>query len=1118
MQITLATYITSERKDGQLVHVCRPLHQAAPEVRDSMLRVALQRFASQIRSRLHQLIESGKGDQLAQWEFDPQQEVKKLKLRLTLRDRTIDWRLLIVSRMNGSSWTHFSPALPQVWFDSSSLADLEGRAELSYTRWCQEYLQEDPDGVIPDLSLKGEAWIEPLDIEIASLERKKKTRAGGLAFLQGSGKMRGDVELRNVGQALDELAVEFGPAVGREESVDLLERLLARRDHQSILLVGPSGVGKTAVIRDCVARRHRQQSERRRGKDLTWLLSPQRLISGMSYMGQWEERWLAILKEAARKDHILYIDDLLGLLTAGITRDSRLCLADVLKSFTSQHPVRLLSEISAEGLAILRRRDRSLADQFHLLHLAEMDESKTLQIMQKVAANLEAERQVAFQPLVLKEIVDKQQTLAPHRAFPGKAIEVLQNLSRLGVRSIGHHRLKEYFKRTTGVSERMLDPNPDRRDPLQRSLERRLIGQPNAIESAQRVILSACFRLSPPDRPLGVLLFLGPTGVGKTECAKAINATLFADESHLLRFDMNEITTASAAEQLIGTFDEPDGRLTSAIRRFPFSVVLFDEIEKAHPDVFDYLLQVIGEGRLTDAHGRTVDFRNAVIIMTSNLGASDAQSSLGFEQQSTSQETYARAAQRFFRPEFFNRIDDVVVFRRLAREHIERIAELQVSRMLQRDGLWQREVYARVQPAVIQWVVDQGFQPELGARAIKRALENHLVQPIGDLLSGTPENFSYWVDISRRVTESTPAERSSPLVLQKFALQVAPTKPAQGIQSTPEFMAMAEMLLEQFQAALQQHQQEPQTADSPGSEFDRVHYYAIHEQVFRCKDLLRELKNGTSAMQGNSLRPAQPVATPVKRGFSPRAISERRHQIEFQADQDIQDAIEDADRVWSTQDVGSAVTTLGQSLQTAGMMLKFAHRPRTWNVEFRFGSSDCSLDGLNALVFDREPGMTRNSPAVKVWWDPVLAPAHALINALVNTLTHCFQYEVTMHPTNSLRFQISGVACQGVIEPLLGTYRVRGFEGWRGIGALVASTEDHLASPWDQTLDHHETSEMPPHSWQQIQGEIGSDFLDHRTGLRLDFSASLDEWQAWWIQLLPSCEELFQAMGSHHAP
>jgi hypothetical protein len=232
------------------------------------------------------------------------------------------------------------------------------------------------------------------------------------------------------------------------------------------------------------------------------------------------------------------------------------------------------------------------------------------------------------------------------------------------------------------------------------------------------------------------MLFLGPTGVGKTHCARAIAKYLFGDADRLLRFDMNEFVAPGSAARLAGTFDQPEGLLTGAVRRQPFAVILLDEIEKADPEVFDLLLQVLDDGRLTDALGRTVDFANTLILLTSNLGVREAQQSLGFRSGDAADPgVYTRAAQRFFRPEFFNRLDRIVAFSRLDRASIARIAEHLIAALLHREGLVRRRCILRIEAAAMERIIDVGFDPVLGARALRRAIEQQLAQPVAARLA-----------------------------------------------------------------------------------------------------------------------------------------------------------------------------------------------------------------------------------------------------------------------------------------------------------------------------------------------------------------------------------------------
>ena len=267
------------------------------------------------------------------------------------------------------------------------------------------------------------------------------------------------------------------------------------------------------------------------------------------------------------------------------------------------------------------------------------------------------------------------------------------------------------------------------RDDVRDKLQEQVIGQTEAVGALADVVSVAKARLNDPDRPLAAFLFLGPTGVGKTECAKAIARTLFGESDRLLRFDLNEYNQPGAAARLVGTFSQPEGLLTSAIRRQPFAVILLDEIEKADPEVFDLLLQLLGEGRLTDSLGRTADFTSALVVMTSNLGVREAEGNLGFVPEADRSFAYTRAAEKFFRPEFFNRLDRVIPFRKLARDEMGKIARRLVNEVLSREGFGQRKCVLNVAPDALDRVVQAGYDPALGARAMKRAVERELTQP-----------------------------------------------------------------------------------------------------------------------------------------------------------------------------------------------------------------------------------------------------------------------------------------------------------------------------------------------------------------------------------------------------
>jgi len=454
---------------------------------------------------------------------------------------------------------------------------------------------------------------------------------------------------------------------------------------------------------------------------------------------------LAILKEAARRDHVLYFDDVLGLYAAGLTSQSSLSVADVMRPCIERREVRILAEMTHEAFGVLQERDRAMADLFHILPVRPTGEEQTRSILISVMRQFEAQYRCRFELDALPAALDLQQRYVPDMALPGKAAGFLRQLAlKHRLAPIGRGTAIAEFRARSGLSLAFLDDKARlaRREILEQ-ISRNIIGQGPAAEAMADAVCIAKARLNDTNRPLATVLFLGPTGVGKTQCAKALATYLFGDEQRLLRLDMNEFVDVEAAGRLVGTFSEPEGLLTSAIRRQPFSVVLLDEIEKANPAVFDLLLAVLGEGRLTDARGRTVSFANAIIIMTSNLGVREAMSRFGLRPADQSDaDVYRVAAERFFRPEFFNRIDRIVPFERLGREHIGQIANRLISDVFQREGLVNRRCVLQIDPAAMAKIIDAGYHPKLGARALKREIQRQIAVPVARRLatmtSGTP--------------------------------------------------------------------------------------------------------------------------------------------------------------------------------------------------------------------------------------------------------------------------------------------------------------------------------------------------------------------------------------------
>jgi ATP-dependent Clp protease ATP-binding subunit ClpB len=310
-----------------------------------------------------------------------------------------------------------------------------------------------------------------------------------------------------------------------------------------------------------------------------------------------------------------------------------------------------------------------------------------------------------------------------------------QGESRLLKEEVDEDDIAEVVSRWTGIPvSRLMESEMDKLLKLEQLLHQRVVGQDEAVRAVADAVLRARSGIKDPQRPIGSFLFLGPTGVGKTELARALAATLFDDESNLIRIDMSEYMEKHTVARLIGAPPgyvgyEEGGQLTEAVRRRPFSVILFDEIEKAHHDVFNVLLQVLDDGRLTDSQGRTVDFKNTVLIMTSNIGSPHI---LEFQQTGGSYEQMRalvmKELRRHFRPEFLNRVDEVVVFHPLTEEHLVKIVDIQLGRL--RERLTERRISLVLTPAALASIGKRGYDPVYGARPLKRLIQQEIETPL----------------------------------------------------------------------------------------------------------------------------------------------------------------------------------------------------------------------------------------------------------------------------------------------------------------------------------------------------------------------------------------------------
>lgn len=692
---------------------------------------ALQSLQTQLLTHWQSLAVESDQRELAFWLSTPEFAFERLTVRVRHQGQQHAGQVLLVRYEALGRTLVFTPRWPFRHFELTTDDSLAERAGQVFSAWLKESETQSPPELhrlLPTENLHPR--IRTLELEWQPVSARKVASERDIAALGGNDEeFDGGTELGKVATAV--LARER--AVEREMESAALGARLEHTEKRAVLLLGPSGVGKTTLLHEWLATRATGPL----GPHV-WHIAPQRVISGMPYLGQWEARWLAILRFAAARNLVLYFDDLLGLFSAGLSAGSTLNMGDLLLPWVAARRVRVLGEITPEAWRVLRERRRAFADQFFVLNVAPPPPAATWRIVANLLREMEQRFDVRFDLDSIPMALALADRYFAQRAFPGRIADVLRTLSARSVgQSLTRAAVIAEFVRRTGSAASIVDlDQPLTRAEIEATLRAQLKGQQQAISALGDVLLRAKAGLNDPGRPLATMLLLGPTGVGKTACAKAL-ATYLGGAGALIRIDLNQYAELGDAARLVGTFAAPDGLLTAAIRRQPCSVVLFDEIEKAAPDVFDVLLSLLDEGRLTDAHGRVALFQQAVIVMTSNLGAREASGQLGFARTTHDSATYEDAARRFFRPEFFNRIDYVLPFAPLSDAELRAITELSIGEALTRSGIRTRQCLIDIDPAAIDALMASGRDASLGARALKRGIERALVQPLARALAAS---------------------------------------------------------------------------------------------------------------------------------------------------------------------------------------------------------------------------------------------------------------------------------------------------------------------------------------------------------------------------------------------
>jgi ATP-dependent Clp protease ATP-binding subunit ClpA/ATP-dependent Clp protease ATP-binding subunit ClpC len=682
-------------------------------------------------------------------------------VRVPIDVKTTDGRIhgnvpLIVeprwSSEHGQHFVAYHPLHRELWFACDDRADLELLANLAArAAWSERAKNEDDDDDDDEVALSdGKDRLvqiafscEPQSL-IDTLPSKQKDPRQAAASTR-SQRVLHELGVDETHARAQGTALPLG--VPRSPYRERLAFLLSGPKPRSVAVVGAPGSGKTTIVRQWIADRLAEDGHPIH-KNLdkvhhVWRLSGKRVIAGMSAIGQWEERCLSILEEAQRRRCILWIEDLHLFGRLGQSRQSERSFADFFRGPVRRGDLAIVAELTPEQHARLERDAPGLAEALALVALPPASAAETAQLLLHEVRALEADSQLVVHPFVARTAIELGAALFPWRVRPGVAIEIVQRVAAETKRAkhgeVTPHAVLDYLARTTGLSSKLLALDaPLDADEVEASFAARVIGQPVATRAAADVVLRVRAGLADPSRPVAVLLFTGPTGTGKTELATAIAEYLYGDPDRLVRIDMGELTGGDAVARLIGDRWNPDGLLTSRVRAQPFCVVLLDEIEKAHPQALHLLLQLFDEGRLTDAAGEVASFASAVVVMTSNLGARNAQP-IGFgDARDRVLADIARAVREFFPVELFNRIDRVVPFQPLTEEVAAKVVDKELGKLLARRGLRERDTFVKVGAAVKRRAVADAFDARYGARTVKRWLEDRVAGTLVDLLASAP--------------------------------------------------------------------------------------------------------------------------------------------------------------------------------------------------------------------------------------------------------------------------------------------------------------------------------------------------------------------------------------------